>query len=55
MRGEFLKDYQTAKEHYQQYLYLNPYAEDEALVKEKIMAAELELKGKLDSHLDKTR
>ena len=53
--GEFLNDFATSLEHYQQYIYLNPYAEDALLVKEKILEAKLELQSKVDSRLDKTK
>ncbi|HOW34788.1 MAG TPA: hypothetical protein PL155_00020 [Candidatus Omnitrophota bacterium] len=50
--GEFLNDYQTALEHYRQYLYLNPDAEDEELVKEKILEAGLNLRARVNSPID---
>ena len=51
--SEYLYDHQTAIKHYQQYLFLNPKAEDYALVKEKIVEAELYLRNKLSSGLEK--
>lgn len=50
--GEFLNDYQTALDHYQQYLYLNPEAEDEELVKEKILEVKLNLRARVNSPVD---
>ncbi len=50
--SEFLEDYKTALEHYQQYLYLRPFAEDSLFVKEKILEAKLELKTVVDSPMD---
>ncbi|MFP4472767.1 MAG: tetratricopeptide repeat protein [Candidatus Omnitrophota bacterium] len=46
--GDFLDDYATAVEHYHQYLYLNPGAEDAALVQEKLVEAKLELRVQID-------
>ncbi len=51
--SEYLGDFKTALTHYQQYLWLNPEAEDLHLVKEKIIAAQMELMGSIDSSLDK--
>lgn len=51
--GEFLDDYKTALTHYEQYLYLNPKADDKPLVQEKILEAKLNLKSTVDSPLDK--
>ncbi|MFH1360045.1 MAG: hypothetical protein ABIJ41_03295 [Candidatus Omnitrophota bacterium] len=50
--GEFLQDYETAIEHYQMYLYLEPEADDAYLVKEKILEAKLALKTTIDSIID---
>ena len=49
---EYLEDFKTALEHFQQYLWLNPEAEDANLVKEKIIAAQLEVMGSIDSKLE---
>lgn len=51
--GEHLKDFKTALKHYKMYLYLNPEASDKKFVNEKIMQAQLEIRGKLDSVLEK--
>ncbi len=51
--GEYLSDQKTALKHYQQYLYLNPSADDAAFVKDKINKARMELKSSIDSPLDK--
>ncbi|MFA5059953.1 MAG: tetratricopeptide repeat protein [Candidatus Omnitrophota bacterium] len=50
--SEFLKDQKLALEHYQQYLYLSPDAEDALLVKEKILHAQLTLKTQIDSVIE---
>ena len=50
---EYLEDFKTALKHFQQYLWLNPDAEDAILVKEKIIAAQLEIMGSIDSNLEK--
>ena len=50
---EYLEDFKTALEHFQQYLWLNPEAEDASLVKEKIIAAQMEVMGSIDSILEK--
>jgi tetratricopeptide (TPR) repeat protein len=50
---EYLEDFKTALEHFQQYLWLNPEAEDASLVKEKMIAAQLEIMGSIDSKLEK--
>jgi len=39
--SEFLRDYRAALEHYQQYLFLNPAAEDAALVHEKLLEIQM--------------
>ncbi len=49
---EYLSDFKTALKHFQQYLWLNPEAEDANLVKEKIIAAQLEIMGNNDSSLE---
>ncbi len=51
--GEYLRDFKTALKHYKMYLYLNPDAKDRAFVNEKIMHAQLEIRGTLDSILEK--
>ena len=51
--SEYLRDFKTALKHYKMYLYLNPDAKDRAFVNEKIMHAQLEIRGTLDSILEK--
>ena len=51
--GTQLKDYRTALKHYKMYLYLKPNAEDRPFVNEKILEAQLALRGKIDSPLEK--
>lgn len=51
--GEYLNDQETALKHYQWYMYLKPNADDAAMVKEKMMAAKLHIRSKIDSPLDK--
>ena len=51
--GEYLGDQETALKHYQWYLYLKPDADDEAMVREKIMQSKLHTRAKIDSPLDK--
>jgi tetratricopeptide (TPR) repeat protein len=53
--GEYLKDQETALKHYQWYLYLRPEAEDIDLVKEKMAAAKLSIRSRIDSPLDKDK
>ena len=50
--GEFLRDFETAYRHYQQYLYLRPNAQDTAIVKDKMLDAHLNLKTKIDSPIE---
>lgn len=50
--GEFLGDQDTALKHYQWYLYLKPSAEDKKLVDEKIVAAKLNIRGRVESKVD---
>ncbi len=50
--SEYLKDQKTALEHYRSYLHLNPNAEDVDLVREKILAAELTGRTKIDANVD---
>lgn len=50
--GEFLDDPQTALTHYQRYLYFNPKADDAELVKEKILAAQLKMRTRIESPID---
>ena len=52
---EYLNDYKTALDHFERYLYLRPNAPDLALVNEKITHAQLMLRSKVDSTLDKTK
>lgn len=52
--GEYIGDQETALKHYQWYLYLRPKTEDRKFVEEKIVAAKLTLRGKVDSKIDKT-
>ncbi len=52
--SEYLGDQETALKHYQWYLYLKPKADDRKLVEEKIVAAKLSLRGKVESKIDKT-
>jgi tetratricopeptide (TPR) repeat protein len=53
--SEYLKDPETALKHYQWYLYLKPEAGDKDLVREKMAAAKLQIRGEIDSPLDKKR
>jgi tetratricopeptide (TPR) repeat protein len=53
--SEYLKDPETALKHYQWYLYLKPEANDKDLVKEKMATAKLQVRGQIDSPLDKNR
>lgn len=53
--GEYLKDQDTALKHYQWYLYLRPEADDIDLVREKMAAAKLAIRSRIDSPLDKDR
>lgn len=51
--GEFLRDYETALKHYQRYLYLKGNsAEDENFVREKMIAAQLGIRARIDSPLE---
>lgn len=50
---EYLQDPKTALEHFRQYLWLNPEAEDKTLVQEKIIDAKMQLGAQLDSELEK--
>ena len=52
--SEQLKDYTTALKHYRMYLYLKPDAHDMDFVKQKILEADLFLKGAVESPIDKT-
>jgi len=49
---EHLRDPHTAVRHFQEYLFLLPDAEDAPLVREKIIQAELEIRGRIHSPLD---
>ena len=48
--GEYLNDFKTALAHYKMYLRLNPAPEDIALVREKILEAELKLKSEMQGN-----
>lgn len=50
--GEFLHDYPMALEHYQQYLFLSPAAEDAQLVQEKILEVQLYLRADVNRDID---
>jgi tetratricopeptide (TPR) repeat protein len=51
--GEYIGDQETALKHYQWYLYLKPDAQDKKLIEEKIVAAKLNLRGRVsDSRVD---
>ena len=50
--GEYIGDQETALKHYQWYLYLKPNTNDKKLVDEKIMAAKLNLRGRINSKID---
>ena len=50
--AEYLGDQETALKHYQQYLYLNPHAEDRDFINEKILNARLILKARIKSPID---
>ncbi len=43
--GDYLHDFQTALDHYQMYLYLEPNAQDAPLVQEKILDAQLNIRA----------
>ena len=51
--SEYTLDTRTALKHYKLYLQLNPEAEDAALVREKILSAELDLSSRVNSSLEK--
>ena len=51
--GEFLKDPETALNHYQRYLMLDPLAEDAPLVQEKILEAQLQLQTRIHSPIER--
>lgn len=51
--GDYLYDHATAIKHYQQYLFLNSQADDYKAVKGKILEAELFLRNKVSSDLEK--
>jgi|GEM_PF-662776 len=51
--GDFLHEYETALNHYQQYLFLNPEAEDAPLVQEKILEAQLYVRSWDDKDVDR--
>lgn len=52
--AEFIGDQDTALKHYQWYLYLKPNAQDRKLVEEKIVAAKLVGRSRVQSRLDKS-
>ncbi len=43
--GEFLNDFKMALDHYKKYLFFNPRAEDAEMVRQKIIEAEISVKG----------
>lgn len=43
--GEFLHDPKIALDHYKKYLFLNPHAEDAEMVRQKVVEAEIAVKG----------
>ncbi len=43
--GEFLNDSKIALDHYKKYLFLNPHAEDAEIVRQKVVEAEIAVKG----------
>lgn len=47
-----LRDWRTAIKHFKMYLYLNPKAKDAHYVRERIVEAQLELDGQIDSPLE---
>lgn len=47
--GEYIGDQETALKHYQWFLYLKPNADDRKLVEEKIVAAKINLKGRVNN------
>jgi len=51
--GDLLKDYDTAKVHYERYLALNPNAEDAYLVKEKLLEISLLIRTNIGPPLEK--
>lgn len=51
--GEYLKDHKTAARHYAQYLRLQPDARDAAAVREKIVEAELYIRSRINSSLER--
>lgn len=53
VHAEHLGDYITAAKHYRMYLFLNPNAKDKKKIQEKIIHADLILKGRVDSPLEK--
>jgi len=52
--GEYIGDQETALKHYQWYLYLKPNTQDRKFVEEKIIAAKLVVRSRIDSRLDKS-
>lgn len=51
--GDYLHEYKTAIQHYQQYLYLNPSADDAPLVQEKILEAQLYVRSWDEKDVDR--
>jgi tetratricopeptide (TPR) repeat protein len=47
--GEYIGDQETALKHYQWYLYLKPDAQDKKMIEEKIVAAKLNLRGRVSN------
>ncbi|HRZ39955.1 MAG TPA: tetratricopeptide repeat protein [Candidatus Omnitrophota bacterium] len=46
--GDYLKDFPSAVAHYEEYLFLNPDAEDSPLVQEKVLEAKLYIRSQID-------
>jgi len=50
--GQYLRDFKVSLQHYQEYLFLRPDAEDANMVKEKIIEATLEVRSGINSPLE---
>jgi len=50
--SDYMRDYKAAAKHYREYLILNPEAEDENLVREKIIEAEMYIKSYIPSSME---